>query len=248
MQTIASPDGDTICRIDQRPPTRTQRLGYSGLIQSRYSPDQLRVWVFGPKRSGKPWRKVGGEGVRPLPDDGSDDLAVMIQADLSRISRRYGRHAEDVAQESFRLIWEGITSDSPPEWIDLDDYKGTLRRAVRRARPIVVFRHVPPPLHQLLALQAPPDSTLYDGPAECFSALMRLTPDLPAKEAALLSVAASIGFDRQNTPAEQWDILGEMLSEIEGRSNVMSRSSVERRLNLSRVFTILGSIIADSNE
>ena len=237
-----------LCKTIERIPTRSQRLGYSGLIRSGYSPDKLRVWVFGPSRRPRVWRKCNTPSAEPIPDDETTTRAAAILADLSRASRRYGRHAEDVAQEAFRLIWEGITGDNPQSWIDLDDYKGTLRKAVRRARQSVVFRHVPPPLHRLLALQSPPDSTLYDGPTECFEALSRIAPDMPAMESALLSVAASMGIDRAGNTSEQWEALAEMISAAEGKANVITKSSVERRLGLARVFVILGSLVADSVE
>lgn len=268
MQTIFNDDQAT-CRIDQALPARSQRLGYTGLLQS--PEDAVEIHFLGVDRRGNRWRYIHRTPehiartvyrcgnyqrgviehvppVNPLPDDGSDDMAVMIIADLNRASRRYGRHAEDVAQEAFRLVWEGITSDDPPGWIDFDDYKGTLRKAVRRARQLVVFRHVPPPLHQLLRLSAPPDSTLYDGPAECFSALSRMVPDMPARAAELIAVAASLGFDRNDTPADQWEVLAEMISEAEEKTTVVAKSTVERRLGLARVFVVLGSIIADSVE
>jgi hypothetical protein len=254
VDSVTDREGNVLCHTSERHPTSSQRLGYTGLIRSGYSPDRLSSWAFGPSKGRRFWSRLCAHAsavierpsAEPIPDDEANTRAKSIMADLNRISRRYGRHAEDVAQESFRLVWEGLNSGDPPSWIDLDDYKGTLRRAVRRARQLVVFRHVPPPLHRLLALQAPPESTLHDGPKECFEALSRMVPDMPSREAALLAFAGSLGFDRHDTPAEKWEVMAEIISESEGKATVITKSTVERRLSLARVFVVLGSILADS--
>ena len=255
MQVITNSDGAEVCLIDQALPARSQRLGYTGLIRSGYEPDRLSVWVFGPN-SLPEWRCLSfptgddkqAPSAEPIPDDEANTRAKSIMADLNRISRRYGRWSEDVAQEAFSILWEALTADTLPRWVNRNDYRETLRKAVRRARKAVVVRHVPPPMHRLLSLEAPPESTLVDGPGEVDSAIARLLPTVGEYDRGLVALCASMGMtpSEDSTP-EQWGAVVDCVSAVEREdSSKISVKTARRRVAHARTVIGLSLVLADS--
>lgn len=256
MQTITNSDGAEVCLIDQALPSRSQRLGYTGLIRSGYSPDKLRVWAFGPSKGRRLWSRLCAHAcavierpsAKPIPEDEANTRAAAIIADLSRISRRYGRWSEDVAQEAFAILWEALSSDTLPKWVNRSDYRETLRKAVRRARKAVVVRHVPPPLHRLLSLAAPEPSTLHDGPGEVDNAIARLLPSVGEYDRGLVALCASMGMtpSDDSTP-EQWGAVVDCVSAVERKdSSKISVKTARRRVAQARTAVGLSLILADS--
>ena len=261
IERITDQDGNLLAVTTQREPSRCQRRGYTGILQSPpedtaeccYWGEMIGRDVGGNETSREYWqqwidiplslcRVVYGiarlkrdeehcepdpepydpaPSALPLPED---DLVSELISDIRRRCWRFGlQHFPDMVQEVFALVWDAMSSDSPPEWFSLDDYQGTLTRAIRQARHKVIVRSVPYPEHAVAKMAAKEQATIGDEPAEDVKRwLVALLPSLPDEMASYLAYIS----DRQSESQLVADLLGVSLRTVERRKSLAKTSAI----------------------
>ena len=266
IERITDQDGNLLAVTTQREPSRCQRRGYTGILQSPpedtaeccYWGEMIGRDVGGNETSREYWqqwidiplslcRVVYGiarlkrdeehcepdpepydpaPSALPLPED---DLVSELISDIRRRCWRFGlQHFPDMVQEVFALVWDAMSSDSPPEWFSLDDYQGTLTRAIRQARHRVIVRSVPYPEHTVARMEAKEQAKVPDEPAEQLRDwLTALLPELPEREASYLAFVGDRSPDA--------NLLAELLD--------VSERTAYRRSSSAKTAVILAALI-----